>query len=306
VTGIIFDLADFSTADGPGIRTVIFFKGCPLSCRWCSNPESQHFHPEPLYHSERCLRCQKCLDACPLEAIRVREDLLIDRTRCRDCTSHPCIEACPNDALKLAGRVWSSEEVMAKILPQRLFYQNSGGGITFSGGEPMAQPHFAFALAAQIKDAGLHLGLETCGWFTSELDFDRFQLFDFIYFDLKHFTSDLHQTCTGDGNEPIIRNLRSLCQSTGPKRITLCLPLIPGVNDQEPFFHWIIGLAKELGITQSRIIPYHEFGRTKYAALGRNYPCDSLRELTDYQITTFATLLRTAGISCEIVGRDHA
>lgn len=300
--GQIFDIADFCTQDGPGIRSVIFFKGCPLSCSWCSNPESQSFYAEPLYHAELCIKCRKCAEVCPFKAITYDKGYWIERSLCQKCLEHPCIEACPEDALQLAGKTITLDQVLKRILPQRPFYQNSGGGITFSGGEPLAQAEFAFSLAERIKEEGLNLGLETCGYFSKDLDFKQFELFDFVYFDLKHFDPALHESYTGKSNQLILNNLKSLCRALNPEFITLSLPIIPGVNDEEPFFAWVIQTAKGLGIGKTRLLPYHEYGRAKYLCLGREYPLPNMPLIEDSQYHHFAALLKAGGLACEIVG----
>lgn len=302
MTGQIFDIADFCTQDGPGIRSVIFFKGCPLSCLWCSNPESQNFFAEPLHHAELCIKCHQCAEACPLQAISLQEGYRIKRNQCQKCLEHPCIEACPEEALKLVGESRTIDEVMKRVLPQRSFYQNSGGGITFSGGEPMAQAEFAFALAERIKEEGLNLGLETCGYFSNDLDLKLFRLFDFVFFDLKHFDPALHESYTGKSNQLILNNLKALCKALNPESVTLSIPMVPGVNDDELFFVWVIQTAKELGIGKTRLLPYHEYGRAKYLCLGREYPLPNIPLIEDSQYHYFATMIKAGGLACEIVG----
>lgn len=194
------------------------------------------------------------------------------------------------------------DEVMNRILPQRSYYQNSGGGITLSGGEPLAQPEFAFALAERINEEGLNLGVETCGYFSRDLDYRLFKHFDFVFFDLKHFDPALHESYTSKSNQLILNNLKALCKAIGADCVTLNLPIIPGVNNDEPFFTWVLKTAKELGISKTRILPYHEYGRAKYLCLGREYTLVNKPLIEDSQYHHFSALLQTGGLACEIVG----
>ncbi|MDD2331949.1 MAG: glycyl-radical enzyme activating protein [Candidatus Cloacimonetes bacterium] len=299
---MLFDISDFATQDGPGIRTVLFFKGCPLACQWCSNPESQAFFPEPLYHSELCIKCEACKEACPSKAISFDGEYRIDRSKCAHCSSHECVSACKTSALVLAGKEWSVEDVMARLLPQRGFYQNSGGGITFSGGEPLAQAGFAFALAREIRDAGFTLGLETCGCFPPDLDPEGLRLIDFVYFDIKHLSNEGYIQYTSRPIYPILANLSRLCDCLGAEKITLSLPLIPGVNATSAFIDWVANLAQSNGITKIRILPYHEYGRAKYPCLGKTYALSEVPHLSDQELSSFAEALHGRSLTCEVLG----
>jgi len=166
----------------------------------------------------------------------------------------------------------------------------------------MAQPEFAFALADKIKEEGLNLGLETCGFFSEAIDFSRFKLFDFVYFDLKHHDPNLHESYTGKSNQRILHNLKTLCQAIGPEAITLSLPIIPTVNGDELFIHWVLNLAKELGISKTRLLPYHEYGKSKYPTLQRAYLLENQPHWESRQYQHFASLLKAGGLACEIVG----
>jgi len=193
VSGLTFDVAHFSTHDGPGIRTVVFLKGCPLSCLWCHSPDSQRPGPELVYMPNKCIECGRCVDICPREARqRVDGRLTTDRSLCDDCGK--CAETCPPRALQLRGERVTAGEVLARLLKEAVFFRHSGGGVTLSGGEPLAQPAFAEALLRLCKAAGLHTAMETSGFARPEVFRRIAPLVDLFLFDLKHIDSARHRS----------------------------------------------------------------------------------------------------------------
>jgi len=268
VTGLVFDIQRFSVHDGPGIRTIVFFKSCPLRCLWCSNPESQRSEPELLYSISRCLRCGQCVSVCPELALRLGDDgVVIDEPRCTACGK--CAAACPAQAMRIAGCTMRVEEVMAAVERDRIFYQHSGGGMTLSGGEPLSQPEFAVALLRAARERGIHSAVETAGWATPATLRTVLSEADLILYDIKHMDSAKHLASTGCPNERILQNAR-LASTLGVEMVART-PVIPGFNDNADDLAAIAAFALELGASEMHLLPYHKYGVPKYAQLRRKY-----------------------------------
>lgn len=267
MTGCIFDIQPFSTHDGPGIRTVIFFKGCPLRCRWCHNPEGLSTLPQLAYQQSRCIACGVCVTSCAAQCHQLQADgaHTLDRTRCQGCGA--CVRVCPTGALELVGEQMTVAQVMARVLIDQPFFQESGGGITLSGGEPLQQPEFAAALLRTAHEAGIGSYIETSGqapWsaFAAVLPYTE----GFLY-DVKELDCARHQQYTGIGNSLILANLRRLYDAGA--KITLRLPIIPGYNERPEHFQAVEKLVESLpGLAGVERIPYHPLGRGKLARFG--------------------------------------
>lgn len=264
---IVFDIEKFAVHDGPGIRTVVFMKGCPLHCLWCHNPESQSFEPELLFYAGKCTRCGNCAAACLQSCHTVNgTGHVFERGRCVACGR--CAESCPADVLKLCGREMSVDEVMAEVLKDQVFYQKSGGGITLSGGEPLAHFAFSSALLKAAKEAGIHTAVETSGFASWERIRELLELVDLWLWDVKA-APEKHEELTGVPWEPIHANLKKLAGS-GAALMLRC-PLVPGVNDEDTQLIRIAELADRLDCVQRiDLEPYHPMGEGKNLALGRN------------------------------------
>ena len=265
---LIFDIQRFSLGDGPGIRTVVFFKGCPLHCLWCHNPESQEPIPELLFRYMRCISCLDCIPQCPRDAITdLEEPISIDRGKCDLCGV--CVEICPSHALEICGRIMSIEDVLSEVLRDTVFYRY--GGVTLSGGEPLYQPSFALRLLKELKKHGIHTVVETCGHVTKTVFEDILGYVDLIYYDLKALDDERHKMFTGVSNKLIISNLEYLAG----KDVNLIVrtPVVPGYNfiDLESEICRLIEYVESLGINRLELLPYHRFGEDKYRMLGREY-----------------------------------
>ena len=264
---IVFDIEKFAVHDGPGIRTVVFIKGCPLHCLWCHNPESQSFEPELLFDPGKCSRCGKCVSVCPRNCHDLTDGKhSFNRTACIHCGI--CADTCPAEALKAVGWKMSVDEVMAEVEKDRVFYRNSGGGITLSGGEPLAHFAFSSALLKAAKESGIHTAVETSGFAPWERISELLPLVDLWLWDVKAFP-EKHEELTGVPAQPILDNLKKLDQ-TGAAIVLRC-PLVPGGNDEDAALHHIAGLANGLGNVQRiDLEPYHPMGEGKSRNLGRN------------------------------------
>ena len=266
MTGTVFNIQRFSVEDGPGIRTNVFLKGCPLNCVWCHNPESKRRETELFYTPDKCIGCGACTAVCEQGCHRITESgHVFDRTDCIRCGK--CVKTCYAGALELCGKEMSSDEVLTEVLKDRAFY-GSGGGLTLTGGEPFFQPEFTLEILRKAKEAGLHTCVETSGQTSGEIIQKAAALTDLFLFDFKCADPELHRQYTGVSNEGIIRNLRLL--DTLDARIVLRLPVIPEVNLTDAHFEAAAQLAKELqGIIEVDLLPYHPLGISKSERLGK-------------------------------------
>jgi pyruvate formate lyase activating enzyme len=275
-TGRVFNIQRYSIHDGAGIRTLVFLKGCPLRCLWCSNPESQSSEPELGFIESRCVGAETCgapcISACPIEAVLLNNQgkPIIDRQRCDACGM--CAEACNKDALKVVGREMGVDEVMVEVEKDRAFYRRSGGGVTLGGGEPLAQYRFAAELLKAAHEAYLHTAVETCGhapWRHFETVLEHA---DLLQFDLKHMDPLRHRELTGQSNELIIENLKRVLSVKSSEDVIIRVPVIPGYTDSVENISETAEFVAGLGFSQVELIPYHKLGVSKYAQYGRAYP----------------------------------
>lgn len=264
VTGTIFDIDQTALHDGPGVRMMVYLKGCPLTCAWCHSPESQARAPEIVWYETRCTHCGACVNACPQRIRRPGPIAPEDRARCTLCGA--CIEACPAGALGVRGREATAGEVAdtaARLMP---FFARTGGGVTITGGEPTTQPDFAYAIANLCRDAGIHVALETCGLAPWETIERLAEVVDLWLYDLKLADSAAHEEYTGAPNERIIENLRSLIE--GGAEVLVRVPLIPGVNDTDEEIRAIAELARGAGVENIELLPFNPATGGKYSWLG--------------------------------------
>ena len=264
--GIVFNIQQFCVNDGPGIRTTVFLKGCPLRCAWCHNPESHKRAAEVSYLERKCIGCGECAEACAKNAHKFDGgEHTLDREVCVSCGE--CVDKCPTSAIEMMGKEMSVDDVISEVLRDKVFYESSGGGITLSGGEPLMQPDFAEAILAAAKKEGIHTAIETCGYADGSVIAGIAEQVDLFLYDIKLCDSAAHKEYTGVSNERIIENLR-LIDSLG-KPIILRCPIIPDVNDNEGHFCGIAALADSLiNLLAIEIEPYHPLGNDKHLSLG--------------------------------------
>jgi len=263
---LIFDLNPFALDDGPGIRTTVFMKGCPLSCTWCQNPESMASGPEIAFHAGQCIACGACVEACPEGAADLGFPGRIDRSRCTVCGA--CVEACPTTALERVGRYYSEEELTEKLLANRAFYETSGGGVTFSGGEPTLYSGYVGRVMEGLKAEGIPIAIQTCGMFDLR-DFETRLLpwLDLVFFDIKLMDFEEHQRFTGRENGRILENFTALSQETGVE-IVPRVPLVPGITDTPGNLDRIERFLEGKRCAACEFLPYNPAGAAKRTALG--------------------------------------
>lgn len=262
--GIVYNIQRMSTKDGPGLRTTVFLKGCPLHCPWCSNPESQSFKPQLMVFANLCVGCGACEKACPHGAvIKTGNVYNRDRSICTDCGA--CVEHCPTKAREMSGKRMSVEEVMRVVDSDSLFYGNSGGGVTFGGGEPTAAGDFLLALLDASARRGYHTCLDTCGVCEPERFKKVMERVELFLYDCKHMDPETHKRLTGRDNAVILENLHALFAAG--KEVRLRVPLMPGINDTEENIAAMADLLHKHGKNEIDVLPCHTFGHSKYAAL---------------------------------------
>lgn len=276
-SGYVFNIQQFSVHDGPGIRTIVFLKGCPLHCPWCSNPESQSTAPELAWSSSKCMGCHLCMATCPQKVITQGNngEIKINRDLCQKCFK--CTEACPTTALRVFGKKMSIEEVLREVESDSAFYRRSEGGMTLSGGEPLLQADFAINLLKEAKCHGIKTAIETCGcveWSAME---QACHLLNTVIYDIKCIDATKHKRHTGVTNEQILGNFEKMCRQFPHLPILARTPIIPGFNDSEDDVLAIIDFIKQFPNVTYELLPYHRLGQPKYISLGREYPLGDVK-----------------------------
>jgi pyruvate formate lyase activating enzyme len=298
-SGTVFNIQHYSIHDGPGIRTVVFLKGCPLNCRWCCNPESQKSRPELGFRRNLCSGCGECVPACPRNALTLAEEtriLGINRHLCTHCGR--CVEACTLAALTIYGKRMRVSEVMEDVLQDTPFYLRSGGGVTLSGGEPCMHPSFLLAVLKACRENGVHTAVETSGYVNNRTFRRLLRETDLLLFDLKMMDPEMHRIETGKANDLILANAGTAVRSG--RIVQFRMPLVPGVNDSRENLKDLADFLKSIGSPSIELMPYHGFGRSKYEAIGRSYSMGERPGATSSDVEGTTAFLETEGIECRV------
>ena len=293
--GVVFDIQTYALYDGPGIRTCVFLKGCPLRCAWCHNPESWDRHPQPAHTAERCVGCGACVDACPNQALMLLDSLPVrEQARCKVCGA--CAKACPNKAMEIVGKQMDAEQVVDEAVRDKPFFDHSGGGVTLSGGEPTAQWEFAVEILQKLRERGVHTALETCGLFASERQEALLGLVDLFLFDLKTVDSARHKQCTGVPNELILASFAAIVSRGGSDRIIPRIPLIPTFNDDPESIKAIVRFLETTGYAgQVHLMPYNDLARGKWDKIGQGDKYAQMGSLPEDKLSQIVSMLEEAG-----------
>jgi pyruvate formate lyase activating enzyme len=291
--GRILRIERFAIHDGPGIRTTVFLKGCPLRCSWCHSPESQLLEPQFMPRPERCVRCGACTDACPHHAVGPAADRApVAPDACNTCGA--CALACPTGARELVGRTMGVDALMAEIERDRIFYDESGGGVTFSGGEPLMQPEFLIDMVRACRASAVHVAVDTCGHADTAALLEVARDADLFLFDLKMMDEERHRLFTGATNVRILENLERLAAI--PANVIVRFPLIPGVNDDDDNVRATGAFLASLRLTRIDVLPYHRAGLAKYDRLQRPYGLPDTQPPTSDRQAHVVRLLEACGL----------
>lgn len=288
-TSIIFNIQKFSLNDGPGIRTVVFFKGCPLKCHWCSNPESQSNRIQILWDCTKCSHCLHCVTSCPTNAISHKHEIIqINDTLCTACLS--CVKQCPSHALKSEGSLKTVEDVLNVCLQDLDFYEESHGGVTLSGGEAMMHPTFVIELLKTLKQHHIHTAIETTGYAKPEVFQKVIEHLDLLLFDLKHWDENKHIQGTGVSNLLILQNMKYAI-SIG-KQVLPRIPVIPNFNNSLNDAFGFVRRLKEIGAKEVQLLPFHQYGERKYTMLGKEYAYQDIPALHEEDLQDFVNIFQ--------------
>lgn len=295
--GIVYNIQRMSTKDGPGLRTTVFLKGCPLHCPWCSNPESQSFKPQLMVFSNLCVSCGACAKVCPNNAVVLTADGKFNRSleACRNCGA--CPEVCPAKAREISGKYMTVDEVMKVVDSDSLFYENSGGGVTFGGGEPTAAGEFLLALIDASIRRGYHICLDTCGACSEEMFARVLPKVDMFLFDCKHMDPVRHKELTGLDNSIILKNMATALMSG--KDVHIRIPLMPGINDTEENITAMATFLHAHGKYEVDVLPCHTFGLSKYSAL--RLPAPAMEPYTPDELAGVLARFAQSNLTVEII-----
>ena len=296
--GLIFDIQRYSIHDGPGIRTLIFMKGCPLSCLWCCNPESQSPSQETMFTPNKCIGCKRCIEVCPTGAAE-KKDPVAAHQLCVVCGK--CVKACPSTARQMVGRYVSSDEVVEEVEKDLLFYRRSGGGVTVTGGEPLMQADFVSMLLKRCREKGIHTALETCGYAKWE-DFKKVLGYvDLTLYDIKYMNTERHRELIGVGNELILQNAKKVA-GLG-KDMVVRVAVIPDCNDSLENMEAIAEFARNLRrVEEIHLLPYHRLGESKYDRLGKSYKLKGVKPLDKESLSKQKKIIESYQLKVQVGG----
>lgn len=293
----IFNIQRYSIHDGPGIRTTVFLKGCPLKCLWCANPESQKMNQQVITNVSKCINCGACVEVCPTGAAFIKDgQVYFDIEKCSNCEK--CIDVCPTNAKEVIGKQMTIDEVINEIEKDASFYNNSNGGVTFSGGEPTVYYKFLGEIVPRLKEKGIHVAIETTGFCAWHNFWTAVKDMDLILFDLKQMDLKRHEKFIGVSNKVILQNAEKIAKL---KKTIFRLPVIPGYNDELENFEKIADLLNNMGFEgEVNLLPYHSYGKGKYEKIGMKYELEDLVTPTDAEMAERVNILRNKGIHASV------
>ncbi|HWQ73030.1 MAG TPA: glycyl-radical enzyme activating protein [Desulfitobacteriaceae bacterium] len=297
---LVLSIMGTTIHNGPGIRTLVLLKGCPLRCAWCSTPESQSPTPEIGIFPDKCTRCGKCVEICPNGAMKInKEKIQIDRLKCNNCGE--CTKICYSEALRLYGRKMTVEELINEVKKDIIFYKHSGGGVVISGGEPLSEIQFIKEFAKACRAEGISLGVDTCGYVPRTNIEQMLEYIDYVLLDIKHMDSRRHKEITGVPNELIISNAQFISKMNVP--IYIRVPVIPGYTDSEENIRAISNFAGSLhSLKEVHLMPIHHLGAKRYESLNRPYLIADIELIPQNTMESMKRLLESYGAICKIVG----
>lgn len=295
IKACIFNIQKYSIHDGPGIRTVLFFKGCPLSCLWCSNPESQDPNIQIICDETKCVKCLHCIDVCPKNAISLSNNYIeIDSKKCISCFT--CKNSCPNKALSVEGEFLTISEVMKEIMKDEMFYEESNGGVTLSGGEVLMHHEFASQLLKLLKEKNIHTAIETTGYTSNEIFSKFIENVDLLLFDMKHYDREKHFKATNVYNDLIIENLKIAIDIR--KEVIIRIPVIPNINSSLEDAKGFCKLLKSVNAKKVNLLPFHQFGQKKYQLLNKFYTFENTQQLHEEDLLDYKNIFIENGFDC--------
>ena len=297
---LVLYISRMSIHNGPGMRTLVHLKGCPLRCLWCSTPESQKFEPQLAYDKSKCILCLRCIDNCEADAIYLKDNHIeIDRRLCTDCGD--CTKVCHSKALWEYGQYMSAKELVDEIVKDRLFFKHSGGGVTLSGGEPLAHVDKIMELIQLLKKENIRIGVDTTGYLPQAKLAEALPYIDFFLWDVKCMDTQKHKELTGVDNSLIFENLKFVSEQG--VAVYLRYPVIPGMNDSEQELRAVCNFAKDLtSLVQIDLLPVHHLGRARYASLGSEYPLENIALISDEAMHEMKHIVESYGLKCTIGG----
>ncbi|AYO29981.1 glycyl-radical enzyme activating protein [Biomaibacter acetigenes] len=299
--GIIFDIQRYSIHDGPGIRTVVFLKGCPLRCLWCCNPESQLTNPQLSFIQSKCIGCLECIKICPNKAIRFDKEkgFLIDYKLCDMCGR--CSDVCYPGARVIIGKKMSVDEVIAEVIKDKSFYNRSNGGVTLSGGEVLLQWGFAKEILKKCKELNINTAIETCGYCKWEYFTEVLEYVDLVLYDLKHLDSAEHKRLTGVDNQLILENAAKVVKKG--KEMIIRVPLIPSLNDSKDNIMMLVDFVSTLEkVKEIDLLPYHQLGVSKYNQIGQTYKLNEINPPSKEKINDIKRYIENRGFLVKVGG----